>query len=160
VVEEFFDREGGSYAVAYRVPPGSVAAVEPQHPLTVNLDGKVRLLGYDLKAEPYKPGEVIGLTLYWQALTAVEKDYTVFTHLLGSYNPLTNGPLWGGQDSRPGGGTYPRRGRSLLTNIGYPFRPTRRRENISWRSVCITWRPWSGCWSWTIAGRSETIGFC
>ena len=107
VVEEFFDWEGGSYAVAYRVPPGSGAVVEPQHPLTVNLDGKVRLLGYDLKAESYKPGEVIGLTLYWQVLMAVEKDYTVFTHLLGSYNPLTDGPLWGGHDIRPGGGTYP-----------------------------------------------------
>jgi 4-amino-4-deoxy-L-arabinose transferase-like glycosyltransferase len=107
VVEEFYDWEGGSYAVAYRVPPGSVMAVEPQHPLEVNLDDKVRLLGYDLEAESYKPGQVIGLTLYWQALTTVEKDYTVFTHLLGSYNPLTNGPLWGGHDSRPGGDTYP-----------------------------------------------------
>jgi hypothetical protein len=107
VVEEFFDWAGASYAVAYRVPPGSGAAVEPQHPLTVNLDGKVKLLGYDLKVKSYKPGEVIGLTLYWQALTVVEKDYTVFTHLLGSYNPLTNGPLWGGHDSRPGDGTYP-----------------------------------------------------
>jgi 4-amino-4-deoxy-L-arabinose transferase-like glycosyltransferase len=107
VVKEFFDWEGGSYAVAYRVPPGSGAAVKPQHPLAINLDDKVRLLGYDLKAESYKLGEAIGLTLYWQALTAMEKDYTVFTHLLGSYNPLTNGSLWGGHDSRPGSGTYP-----------------------------------------------------
>jgi len=107
VVEEFFDWEGGSYAVAYRVPPGSAMVVEPQHPMEINLDDEVRLLGYDLEAESYKPGQVIGLTLYWQALTDVEKDYTVFTHLLGSYNPLTDGPLWGGHDSRPGGGTYP-----------------------------------------------------
>jgi len=107
VVKEFLDWEGGSYAVAYRVPFGSAMAVEPRHPMEVNLDDKVRLLGYDLEAESYKPGQVIGLTLYWQALTAVEKDYTVFTHLLGSYNPLTDGPLWGGHDSRPGGGTYP-----------------------------------------------------
>jgi len=106
-VEDFFDWEGGSYAVAYHVPPGSGAAVEPQHSLVVNLDDKVRLLGYDLKVGSYKPGQVIGLTLYWQALAAMEKDYTVFTHLLGSYNPLTNGPLWGGHDSRPGGGIYP-----------------------------------------------------
>jgi hypothetical protein len=81
--------------------------VEPQHPLAVDLDDKVRLLGCDLKAGSYKPGEVIGLTLYWQALTTMEKDYTVFSHLLGPYNPLTTGPLWGGHDSRPGGGTYP-----------------------------------------------------
>jgi hypothetical protein len=125
VVEEFFDWAGGSYAVAYRVPPGSGVTVEPQHPLAVNLGGKVRLLGYDLKAESYKPGEVIGLTLYWQALTAVEKDYTVFTHLLGSYNPLTNGLLWGGHDSRPGGGTYPttvwEAGEIVIDEYGIPI---------------------------------------
>jgi hypothetical protein len=40
-------------------------------------------------------------------LMPMERDYTVFTHLLGPYNPLTTGPLWGGHDSRPGGGTYP-----------------------------------------------------
>jgi len=107
VVEEFHDWEGGSYAVAYQVPAGSEMAVEPQNPLAVNLDDKVRLLGYDLEAESYKPGQVIGMTLYWQVLTPMEEDYTVFTHLLGSYNPLTNGSLWGGHDTRPGGGTYP-----------------------------------------------------
>ena len=107
VVEEFHDWEGGSYAVAYQVPAGSEMAVEPQNPLAVNLDDKVRLLGYDLEAESYKPGQVIGTTLYWQVLTPMEEDYTVFTHLLGSYNPLTNGSLWGGHDTRPGGGTYP-----------------------------------------------------
>jgi len=125
VVEEFFDWEGGSYAVAYRVPPASSAAVEPQHPMTVDLDGKVRLLGYDLDAESYKPGEVIGLTLYWQALMPMEEDYTVFTHLLGPYNPLTNGPLWGGYDSRLGGGTYPttvwEAGEIVIDEYGIPI---------------------------------------
>ncbi len=125
VVEEFFDWEGGSYAVAYRVPHGSEIAVEPQRPLAVNLDDKVKLLGYDLKAESYRPGQVIGLTLYWQALMAMEKDYTVFTHLLGSYNPLTNGPLWGGHDSRPGGGTYPttvwEAGEIVIDEYGIPI---------------------------------------
>jgi 4-amino-4-deoxy-L-arabinose transferase-like glycosyltransferase len=125
VVEEFFDWEGGSYAVAYRVPPDSGMAVEPQHSLEVNLDDKVRLLGYDLTAKSYEPGQVIGLTLYWQALRAMEEDYTVFTHLLGSYNPLTNGPVWGGHDSRPGGGTYPttvwEAGEIVIDECGIPI---------------------------------------
>jgi lipoteichoic acid synthase len=99
--------------------------VEPQHSLEVNLDDKVRLLGYDLTAESYEPGQVIGLTLYWQALTAMEEDYTVFTHLLGSYNPLTNGPIWGGHDSRPGGGTYPttvwEAGEIVIDECGIPI---------------------------------------
>ena len=125
VVKEFYDREGGSHTVAYRVPPGAEMAVKPQHPLEVNLDDKVRLLGYDLKTGSYKSGQVIGLTLYWQALTAMEKDYTVFTHLLGSYNPLTNGPLWGGHDSHPGGGTYPttvwEAGEIVIDEYGIPI---------------------------------------
>jgi 4-amino-4-deoxy-L-arabinose transferase-like glycosyltransferase len=125
VVREFYDREGKLHTVAYHVPPDSGMAVEPQHPLAVNLDDKVKLLGYDLKVEPYKPGQAIGLTLYWQALLPMENDYTVFTHLLGPYNPLTDGPLWGGQDSYPGGGTYPttvwEAGEIVIDEYGIPI---------------------------------------
>ncbi|MFB0534203.1 MAG: ArnT family glycosyltransferase [Anaerolineae bacterium] len=125
VVKEFYDWEGRLHTVAYRVPPGSEMVVEPQHLLEVNLDDKVRLLGYDLKADLHKPGQVIGLTLYWQALDEMVNDYTVFTHLLGSYNPLTNGPLWGGHDSRPGGDTYPttvwEAGEIVIDQYGIPI---------------------------------------
>jgi hypothetical protein len=33
-------------------------------------------------------------------------DYTVFTHLLGPYNPNTQGPLWSQDDSEPCRGGY------------------------------------------------------
>jgi len=49
----------------------------------------------------------VTLVLYWQALAPLERDYTVFTHLLGGYNPATDGPLWAGHDSQPNGGHYP-----------------------------------------------------
>jgi hypothetical protein len=61
----------------------------------------IRFLGYDLRHPFYEPGGQVYLTLYWQALDRVDKDYTVFTHLLDSEgrlraqkdNPPVNGLL-------------------------------------------------------------------
>ena len=48
------------------------------------------------------------LTLYWHALTELEEDYTIFTHLLGeSYNPASGSFLWGQKDNMPLDGSYP-----------------------------------------------------
>ena len=73
-----------------------------QHPLEVNLGNQVELLGYDLDRTSAKPGESLLLTLYWQALTAMDAGYTVFTHLLDGESRI-----WGQQDSVPKAGTYP-----------------------------------------------------
>lgn len=72
-----------------------------QHPRQEILGQQVRFLGYDLRYPPYKPGGQIYLTLYWQALDRIDKDYIVFTHLLDSEgrlraqkdNPPVNGLL-------------------------------------------------------------------
>jgi hypothetical protein len=71
------------------------------------LGGAVQLLGYSLDAVTVAPGDTLHLTLYWQGLAPLDKDYTVFTHLLGEHNPATNGPLWTGHDGQPNGGHYP-----------------------------------------------------
>jgi hypothetical protein len=88
-----------------------------QHPLHLNLNGQIELLGYDLSADQVRlrrersaeqPGDNIELTLYWHTLTKLEEDYTVFTHLLGkSYNPVSGSFLWGQKDNQPLDGTYP-----------------------------------------------------
>ena len=79
-----------------------------RHPLHLNLDGQIELLGYDLSADQVGPGGTVELTLYWHALTELEEDYTVFTHLLGeSYNLASGSFLWGQKDSMPLDGTYP-----------------------------------------------------
>lgn len=79
-----------------------------QHPLHLNLDGQIELLGYDLNADQVGPGDTLELTLYWHALTELEESYTVFTHLLGqSYNLVSRSFLWGQQDNMPLGGSYP-----------------------------------------------------
>jgi len=54
--------------------------------------GVMRLLGYDLETElasasggavGVEPGGQVEVTLYWEALAATDRDYTVFVHLLG-----------------------------------------------------------------------------
>jgi hypothetical protein len=79
-----------------------------QHPLHLDLNGQIELLGYDLDADRVRPGNTLELTLYWHGLTELEEDYTVFTHLLGeSYNLASESFLWGQEDSMPLDGTYP-----------------------------------------------------
>jgi hypothetical protein len=78
------------------------ALPSPDHPLKARLGEMVRLLGYDLEGDRVRPGEEIGLTLYWQALAPADRPYRVFTHLIGEENTI-----WGQHDSQPVGGTYP-----------------------------------------------------
>jgi hypothetical protein len=66
------------------------------------LDDKVQVLGYALSAEEVTPGETLLLTLYWQALSPMDKRYTVFTHLLDGENQIQ-----AQMDSEPQGGGLP-----------------------------------------------------
>ncbi len=75
------------------------------HLLQADLAHKVRLLGYGLSPDTFYPGETLHLTLYWQALAKMEKDYTIFTHLVDK-----EGQVWGQQDNFPVGGTRPTSG--------------------------------------------------
>ena len=99
------DRRGETYFVAYRVPKGG-PAVSPEHPFSIDLE-KVRFLGFDLSTDSPHRGDLLDLTLYWQALGEMKESYSVFTHLLGPYNEATGGPLWGQDDSLPLRGAYP-----------------------------------------------------
>ncbi len=84
-----------------KVAGAGLAAVRPQHPLDVTLDGGVRLLGYDLPATPAAPGEAVPLTLYWQT-GPLGEDYQVFVHLVAA-----DGSLIGQGDGPPLNGDYP-----------------------------------------------------
>ena len=98
--------EAGPNFTAYRVP-ATGPRVEPSTPLAANWADEIALLGYDLLAGPFRPGEDVAITIYWHALDAMDLPYTFFVHLLGPFNPATNGPLWGQHDAQPGDGTYP-----------------------------------------------------
>ena len=72
------------------------------HPLQVRFGESVVLIGYDLEAQRARPGDKLGLTLYWHTLSPVDKSYTVFVHLLDADEVIQG---WG--DGLPGGGTLP-----------------------------------------------------
>jgi len=81
-------------------------------PLDVRLDNGIRLMGYALRdsqgrAVPQlgvRPGEIVRLTLYWQAEAWVDRDYVVFCHVLDA-----TGWMRGQQDNQPRQGTFPTR---------------------------------------------------
>ncbi|RME44358.1 MAG: hypothetical protein D6791_13370 [Chloroflexi bacterium] len=95
------------FFLAYRVPAGLEAQVQPEHAMEANWDNKIQLLGYDLDAGSYRAGDTILLSLYFRRLNKIEQNYTVTTQLLGPPNPATGGPLWAQDDSEPCRRFYP-----------------------------------------------------
>jgi len=74
----------------------------PERPLDANIGGQVRLLGCDLPTGPVQAGEVLPVTLYWQGLSPMREDYTVFVHLTDAA-----GKVVAQHDGYPLGGSYP-----------------------------------------------------
>jgi len=76
----------------------------PQKTRQAVLGGKVALLGYDLTMGDQRQtgGGRLAVTLYWQALQAMDRDYTVFVHALDA-----TGRLLAQDDGQPLGGRYP-----------------------------------------------------
>jgi len=97
-------RELGERAVLtfIEVPRPQVDISAIQHPTRFILGDVVEFLGYDLKTGKFKLGGKLRLTIYWRAKRRMERDYTVFVHLLDE-----NGRLLAQADSQPQGGNYP-----------------------------------------------------
>jgi len=79
---------------------------EVPNPLHINFDNRIALVGYDLSRRVVSPGEALRVTLYWQALSPMSEDYTVFVQLLGEGTDS----VWGQQDGQPQGGQAPTSG--------------------------------------------------
>ena len=77
------------------VPVGGGSGVH--HPVRFDFEGKLALVGFDLDRRALYPGETLHLTLYWQCLSSMERDYTVFAHLL-----RPSGEAWAQEDKQPG----------------------------------------------------------
>jgi hypothetical protein len=54
----------------------------PQQPLVANVGEKLRLLGYDLDNHSAHPGEAFRLALYWEVQQSMDRDWSVFVHVL------------------------------------------------------------------------------
>jgi len=72
------------------------------NPVRFNFGNQIALVGYALEGRAVRPGEEIHLTLYWEALAEMERDYTVFTHVIGERDHI-----WAQMDSQPQGGAAP-----------------------------------------------------
>ncbi|MDH3202037.1 MAG: carbohydrate-binding family 9-like protein [Myxococcales bacterium] len=65
----------------------SKTAPTPAYDLDVEFGKKVRLLGYDLDATEWRPGETLRVTWYWQAQVAPGAGWKLFTHLVSDDPP-------------------------------------------------------------------------
>jgi hypothetical protein len=67
----------------------------------VNADfgGEMTLLGYALRTEAVKPGEAVQLTLYWQSQIAMDRNWSIFVHLVDA-----DGVIVAQRDRYPGQG--------------------------------------------------------
>ncbi len=94
-------------APAY-APPSLIAPEQVNVSYRTNVDfgGQMRLLGYDLGGDA-RPGDLVPLTLCWQALQPMAADYTVFAQLVGG--PGDQEARIAGIDTYPGLGSFPTR---------------------------------------------------
>jgi hypothetical protein len=83
--------------VTYAVP--AKATGEMATPADLSFGDDISLLGYTLRTDHLRPGEIVELTLFWQAARPLEERYKVFLHLLDE-----DGRLIAQRDSEPGGG--------------------------------------------------------
>lgn len=74
---------------------------EIENPVYYKLGSKIALVGYKFDTLNKREGEV-KVTLYWRALAGIERDYTVFVHLMDE-----DGLLEAQGDSQPRGGIFP-----------------------------------------------------
>lgn len=67
--------------------------------LPINFGSQIRLEGYEVTSSVLKRDQPLVLILYWRATGRIDRDYTVFVHLIDP-----NGQIVAGDDSMPRGG--------------------------------------------------------
>lgn len=93
-------------APAYAKPPliseDEIASIP--HRLDITFGDQMRLLGYAIDQTSVKPGGKVAVTLYWQSVAKMDKDYTIFVHLLDELETVV-----AQVNSFPGLGSFPTR---------------------------------------------------
>ncbi len=76
---------------------GTQPLVPAQSPsASLRWEAGIKLTGFTLLPGPYHPGEIVPLTLEWEAESSPPQTYILFVHLVGP-----QGMLWGQQDRAP-----------------------------------------------------------
>ena len=114
------ERWYGPFRLAgYRTGAAAEAAFSP---LAARFGEGVRLLGYSIEdpQHPRRPGETVNVALRWRCERLIDKDYTVFVHLLDGQEKVR-----GQQDVAPGGGFVPtsrwQQGEELVDRYALPI---------------------------------------
>lgn len=111
---------GGVRLAIYAAP--TAPPEEIQHPLDARLGDEIGLAGYNLLSREVEAGDILQLTLFWQALVQPQERYKVFVHILDEA-----GHIVGQQDSEPGDGlnitTSWQPGETVADNYGVLIRP-------------------------------------
>jgi hypothetical protein len=101
--EEIGHVEPGRVTLLRLDPPFvDLAETPPRLPLDATFAGQIALRGYDPAQPTVRPGEPIALTLYWEALRLLDRDYLVFVHAVDE-----QGQIVAQSDSHPVGDRYP-----------------------------------------------------
>jgi hypothetical protein len=74
----------------------------PMRPLHVRFGPAIWLVGYDLTTPERAPGETVEVILYWRTFASLDRQYTIFVHLLDAAGQWVTG--W---DMMPRYNTYP-----------------------------------------------------
>jgi len=93
----------GYLAPAYARPAGYDAGAALPNAGDIRFDSFVALRGYAVDTEAVRPGEPIGIELYWEVLATPPGDYLLFTHLTDD----ETGALVAQRDTHPGLGNFP-----------------------------------------------------
>jgi len=129
-IEGWLDRQAfkaldlwyGNVRLALYAIPQATLSEEIQYPREVLLGDRIRFLGYNLSTLEVEAGEILSLTLFWEALGPVEERYKVFIHLLDAQDHIV-----GQRDAEPGGGakitTTWREGEMIADNYGVLILP-------------------------------------
>lgn len=107
----------GNVRLAIYAVPQAGPATKIAHPLSASLGDKVMLLGYSFLSQEVYAGDILQLTLVWQALGTLDERYVVFVHVLDA-----DGHIVGQRDTEPGGGvmltTTWQPGQTIADNYG------------------------------------------
>jgi 4-amino-4-deoxy-L-arabinose transferase-like glycosyltransferase len=102
--------------------PGESASIEASHRVDADFGGQITLLRYSPLPQSIEAGEILPLTLVWEAGEGISEHYKVFLHLLDA-----NGSVVAQRDSGPVGGWRPtsdwRAGESIEDHHGLATTP-------------------------------------
>ena len=84
--------------------PATVSGPVPTAPLAIYGDNEIALLSAEVVGDP-GPGGRMAVAVQWQALRPLDRDYTVFFHVIGP-----DGQRYAQQDGMPDGGQSPTSG--------------------------------------------------